>query len=164
VFAPLVSALALLSYAALAKDSPSVVVQQGKASIYADKFHGRRTASGEIHDQNELTAASRILPLGAHATVTNLETGETVQVEITDRGPYARGRIIDLSRRAAARIGLDLRQGIAPVKVEAHARRQPTSELRDEVAQLAAARAKPPRRIQIRPALRRTVRERYGRE
>jgi rare lipoprotein A len=164
VFAPLLFALALVASPAMAKDSPSVVVQQGKASIYADKFHGRRTASGDIHDQNALTAASRVLPLGARATVTNLATGKAVQVKITDRGPYVGGRVIDLSRSAAARIGLGPRQGLAPVKVEAHARRQPTAELQEKVAALAVARAAPPRRIAVRPNLRRTARERYGRE
>jgi rare lipoprotein A len=160
----LLLALALLSPPASAKDAPSVVVQQGKASIYADRFQGQRTASGEPHDQNALTAASRVLPLGARATVTNLETGKAVQVEITDRGPYVGGRIIDLSRVAAARIGLDRRQGLARVKVEAHARRQPTPALQEEVARLAALRAAPPRKISTHPPLRKTVRERYGRQ
>lgn len=164
MFARLIFALFFLSSPVLARESPSVVVQQGKASIYADKFQGRRTASGEPHDQNALTAASRLLPLGASATVTNLDTGKSVQVEIIDRGPYVGGRVIDLSRRAAARIGLDRRQGIARVKVEAHARRQPTPQLEEDVARLAAARAAPPRPAPKRPALRKTLRESYGRQ
>jgi rare lipoprotein A len=169
VFAPLVVALALLSNPVLAKESPSVVVQQGKASIYADKFQGRRTASGELHDQNDLTAASRILPLGTRAMVTNLETGKTVTVEITDRGPYVGGRVVDLSRRAAHEIGLTPRQGIARVRVEAHAQRQPTPDLKDEVARLATVRAAPPKRVDTRtavrqPNLQKGYRERYGRQ
>ncbi len=169
MLARLLFALTLIASPASAKDSPSVVVQQGKASIYADKFHGRRTASGEIHDQNDLTAASRILPLGARAMVTNLETGKTVTVEITDRGPYVSGRVVDLSKRAAREIGLTPRQGIARVRVEAHAQRQPTSDLKNEVARLAAVRAAPPKRIDTRTAIRRPnlqkgYRERYGRQ
>ncbi len=90
-------------------------VQQGEASIYADKFEGRKTASGERFDQDKLVAAHRELPLGTTATVTNLETGEATQVEIVDRGPFVRGRIIDLSEAAADRIGLT--DGTAPVRV-----------------------------------------------
>ncbi|MGE4062680.1 MAG: septal ring lytic transglycosylase RlpA family protein [Rhodospirillaceae bacterium] len=169
MLAPFFLAFALLSAPVMAAGSPAVVVQQGKASIYADKFHGRRTASGELHDQNALTAASRLLPLGTLARVINLETGQAVTVEITDRGPYAQGRIIDLSRRAAGRIGLSLRQGVAPVKVEAHVARQPTPELREEVARLAAVRAAPKPRDPVaraikQPNVRRGVRENFGRQ
>jgi rare lipoprotein A len=132
--------LLLLMSSARAADEASLVVQQGKASIYADRFQGQRTASGVPHDQDGLTAASRLLPLGATATVTNLETGQSVQVEITDRGPHRRGRIIDLSRMAAARIGLSREEGIASVRVEADARHQPTADLEQQIARLAARR------------------------
>lgn len=158
--AHLALAFLILTCPAMAKDRPSSVVQQGNASIYADRFQGQLAANGEPHDQNDLTAASRVLPLGSRATVTNLDTGRSVQVEITDRGPYAGGRIIDLSRRAAREIGLTLNAGVAPVRVEAHAGRQPTPELKEEVAQLAARRAKPAERA----GLPRPARERYGRE
>lgn len=155
-------ALAFLIFTlpSLAKDKPSAVVQQGKASIYADRFQGQRAANGEPHDQNDLTAASRVLPLGARATVTSLETGKSVQVEITDRGPYAGGRIIDLSRRAAREIGLTFKAGLARVRVEADVRRQPTLELKEKIARLAERRAKRARRT----SLPRTARESYGRE
>lgn len=116
--------------------SPTTVIQQGQASVYSDKFQGRPTASGELHDQNALTAASRNLPLGATAMVTNLENGRSVEVEITDRGPYARGRVIDLSKRAAATLGI--RGGTARVRVETHAGDQPTQDLQDQVAALVA--------------------------
>lgn len=92
-------------------------VQKGMASWYGPRFHGRRTASGERFDQNALTAAHRTLPMGTIATVRDPETGRSVRVRINDRGPYARGRIIDLSRAAARRLGIVAR-GVAPVVVE----------------------------------------------
>lgn len=141
MFARVLVALTLLAAPAAAKDAPAIVVQQGTASIYADIFQGRATASGEPHDQWSLTAASPVLPLGALVTVTNLETGKAVQVEINDRGPHVDGRIIDLSRRAAARIGLGPQQGIAKVRVEAYAARQTTLKLKAEVGRLAKAHA-----------------------
>jgi rare lipoprotein A len=84
----------------------AVYVQRGEASWYGPGFHGRRTASGERFNQNNLTAAHRKLPLGSRATVINLNNGKTVEVEINDRGPYVRGRIIDLSKAAAERLGM----------------------------------------------------------
>ena len=109
------------------------VVEHGSASYYSDKLQGKSTASGELHDQDELTAASRDLPLGSNAKVTNLKNGKSVNVEITDRGPYAKGRVIDLSKRAANSIGIDKQQGVAPVRVEASANAQPTAELKQQV-------------------------------
>jgi rare lipoprotein A len=95
--------------------------QVGRASWYGGAFHGRRTASGKRFDQTRLTAASRTLPLGSRARVTNLDNGRTVEVEITDRGPYARGRIIDLSRAAAHQLRM-VKRGTARVRVEPIAR------------------------------------------
>ena len=89
----------------------------GTASWYGSRFHGKKTASGEIYDQNKLTAAHKTLPLGSKARVTNLDNGNTVVVEINDRGPFVKGRIIDLSRAAAGALGL-VETGTAPVKVE----------------------------------------------
>lgn len=109
-----------------------VVAQEGEASYYHDGFEGRRTASGEPFSQNRLTAASPDLPLGAKATVINQETGEKVEVEITDRGPYVDGRVIDLSKKAAERIGID-EEGVAPVRVEARPEQQPTEKLKEAV-------------------------------
>lgn len=90
--------------------------QQGIASWYGPRFHGRDTASGERFDQNKLTAAHRTLPLGTKAMVTNLRNGKKVKVEINDRGPYARGRILDPSKAAAER--LDIESGTTPVRLE----------------------------------------------
>ena len=115
------------------------IVQQGKASYYADKFHGRTTVSGERMDQNALTAASKELPMGSRAKVTNLATGESVMVDINDRGPFVPGRVIDLSKRAADEP--DMRQdGVAPVKVEVRPEDQPTPELKKKVTKVAVAR------------------------
>ncbi len=90
---------------------------EGKASYYSSRHHGRRTASGERFDMHALTAAHRSLPFGSRVRVTNLNTRRSVVVRINDRGPYGRGRIIDLSRAAAERLGM-LRSGVAPVRVE----------------------------------------------
>lgn len=95
-----------------------VIEQVGEASWYGKGFHGKKTASGETFDQNDKTAAHPTLPLGSEATVTNLETGKSVDVEINDRGPYTRGRDIDLSKEAAKEIGMK-EDGAAPVKIEA---------------------------------------------
>lgn len=90
------------------------VYQRGEAAYYARSFDGRRTASGERFDSNRLTAAHRRLAFGTRVEVTNENNGRRVVVTINDRGPYTRGRIIDLSRRAAEKIGM-IRSGIAPV-------------------------------------------------
>jgi rare lipoprotein A (peptidoglycan hydrolase) len=91
--------------------------QVGTASWYGPGFHGHETASGETFDQHALTAAHRTLPLGTEATVTNLDTGQSVQVTINDRGPYVPGRQLDLSQAAAQQIGLT-KTGVAKVKIE----------------------------------------------
>ena len=92
--------------------------QAGKASWYGPGFHGKKTANGEIYDQNELTAAHRTLPLGTEVEVTNVKNGKSVAVEINDRGPYVSGRVIDLSRAAAVELGMK-EKGLAAVKIEA---------------------------------------------
>jgi peptidoglycan lytic transglycosylase len=91
-------------------------VQVGKASWYGPYHDGKETASGEIFDPHKLTAAHPTLPLGSTATVTNLETGKSVKVKITDRGPYVKGRKIDLSQAAASKIGMT-KAGVAKVKI-----------------------------------------------
>lgn len=91
--------------------------QQGKASFYAKKLTGRKTASGERLHHDSLTCAHRTYPFGTLLRVTNPANGKNVIVRVTDRGPYVRGRIIDLSIRAAREIGI-IAQGIAPVIVE----------------------------------------------
>lgn len=102
--------------AAPAKRAKRPRVERGQASYYADRFHGRRMANGRRFDRNSSSAAHRHLPLGTKVRVTNLENGRSAVVEIEDRGPYARGRIIDLSPRTAERLGMKHR-GVAPVAV-----------------------------------------------
>lgn len=92
--------------------------ETGKASYYAQAHHGKRTASGERFDQHALTAAHRTLPFGTRVRVTNLNNDRSVVLRINDRGPFVRGRIIDVSRAAAERLGM-LRSGVVPVRVEA---------------------------------------------
>lgn len=93
------------------------ITQTGKASYYADKFNGRRTANGEIFRQRKLTAASKTLPFGTMVKVKNLSNGRTVKVRINDRGPFVEGRIIDLSKKAAKKIGM-IRAGVQPVQIK----------------------------------------------
>lgn len=91
--------------------------QVGMASWYGGKFHGRQTASGERYDKYAMTAAHRTLAFGTWVSVTNLANGHAVVVRINDRGPFAKRRIIDVSRKAAARLGF-LAKGVARVRVE----------------------------------------------
>lgn len=92
-------------------------VRVGRASWYGGRWHGRPTATGEIYDQNSLTAAHRTLPFGTLVRVTNLSNGKQVTVRINNRGPYVAGRDIDLSRAAAEAIDL-IGPGVAPVAIE----------------------------------------------
>lgn len=89
----------------------------GKASFYAVSFYHREMADGIRMNPRGYNAASKTLPLGTTAKVTNLATGQTAIVQIEDRGPYVRGRIVDLSPATARKIGLTRRLGVAPVKV-----------------------------------------------
>ena len=82
------------------------VLQSGRASWYGPGLHGRKTASGETFNTNDLTAAHRTLPFGTRVRVVNRRNGQSVVVRINDRGPYAGGRVIDLSRASAQAIGL----------------------------------------------------------
>ena len=90
--------------------------ETGVASWYGHPYHGRRTASGEVYDMNDLTAAHRSLPFGTRLMVTNLDTGQAVEVRVNDRGPLVEGRILDLSYAAARVIGAD-RLGVIPVRL-----------------------------------------------
>ena len=92
--------------------------QVGVASWYGGKFHGRTTASGEPYDMHAMTAAHPNLPFGTKVRVTNLENGRSVVLRINDRGPYAKRRIIDVSRHAADHLGFR-KAGVAKVRVEA---------------------------------------------
>ncbi|OWL91477.1 septal ring lytic transglycosylase RlpA family protein [Halopseudomonas aestusnigri] len=90
--------------------------ETGQASYYADKFEQRKTANGERYRHDALTAAHRTLPFGTRVQVTNLDNGRSVVVRINDRGPFVRGRVIDLSKSAFTRIG-QVSSGLLPVKV-----------------------------------------------
>lgn len=92
-------------------------VQTGKASWYGRPHHGRKTASGEIYDMAELTAAHRTLPLGTRVRVTNVANGRTVIVRVNDRGPFTDGRILDLSHAAARELDA-LGAGVVTVRIE----------------------------------------------
>ena len=91
--------------------------QTGIASWYGSKYHGRTCANGEKFDMYKLTAAHKSLPFGTRVRVTNLENNKSVVVRINDRGPFVRGRIIDLSYAAAKKIGM-LKSGIVKVRAE----------------------------------------------
>ncbi len=92
--------------------------ETGKASFYAMKFQFRKTASGDRFNQLAMTAAHKKLPFGTMLLVTNLENGKSVKVMVNDRGPFIKGRIIDLTRASFAKIG-DTRKGILSVKIVA---------------------------------------------
>ncbi|MDB6082586.1 MAG: rare lipoprotein, partial [Gammaproteobacteria bacterium] len=91
--------------------------QIGKASFYADRYGGRKMADGTPMRLDGDNAASITLPLGTKAKVTNLETGRSAMITIRDRGPYVKGRIVDLSPATARQIGIDRRKGVARVIV-----------------------------------------------
>ncbi|TYP00015.1 rare lipoprotein A [Geothermobacter ehrlichii] len=93
-------------------------VQEGIASWYGRKFHGRKTSNGEIYDMYAMTAAHKTLPLGVYVRVTNRRNGRQAVVRINDRGPFVAGRIIDLSYAAARQLDI-VETGTAPVRIEA---------------------------------------------
>ena len=93
-------------------------IENGRASWYGPGFQGQKTASGTKFNQNAPTAAHKSLPLGSEATVTNLDNGKSVNVEINDRGPFVKGRTLDLSKEAARKLDV-LDDGTARVRIEA---------------------------------------------
>jgi rare lipoprotein A len=109
-------ALCIAMIAAAANGASPPLQHEGLASVYGKHFNGQSTASGERYDSRALTAAHRTLPLGTEIRVTNLENGKSVRVRINDRGPHVRGRIVDLSSRAAAALGFST--GVARVRIE----------------------------------------------
>ena len=117
--------LLLLSGALLAGATACApkITETGKASYYADKFNGRKTASGERFSNAARTAAHRTLPFGTKVKVVNVQNGKTVKVRINDRGPHVRGRIIDLSKSAARKLDL-LEQGVGEVKIKYKAKKK----------------------------------------
>jgi rare lipoprotein A len=96
---------------------PAETGEVGLASYYGRRFHGRRTASGERYDMHAMTCAHRTAPFGARLRVTDVETGKSVVVKVTDRGPFRHGRVVDLSLAAARQLGI-VKRGVARVRVE----------------------------------------------
>ena len=115
--------LLTLAVACGGKKAPSTVkppkryVEEGIASWYGKKYHGRTTANGERFDMRALTAAHRTLPFGTVVKVTNLENGRTVEVRINDRGPFVKGRVIDLAKGAAKKLDM-IQAGVVRVRLE----------------------------------------------
>src|SRR4029077_18671754 len=107
------------------------IEDRGVASWYGESFHGKQSANGELFDMGALTAAHRTLPLGSVVRVINLANGKYVHVRITDRGPYVAGRILDLSRGAAARLGM-VGGGLSVVRVQLVGERRPAALLSSE--------------------------------
>ena len=107
--------------------------QHGTASYYSDRLAHKKTADGSRYRQTDLTAASPSLPLGTKAKIVNKANGKSVDVRVTDRGPHKRGRIIDVSKEAADRLGMK-KDGIAQVEVQARPSEQPTRALRRTIA------------------------------
>jgi rare lipoprotein A len=97
--------------------SKSLFTQSGQGSYYADKFEGRPTASGAPYRPGQLTAAHNTLPFGTKLKVTNTRNGHSVKVVVNDRGPHAKGRIVDVSKRAARKLDL-LDAGVAPMQIK----------------------------------------------
>ena len=98
-------------------------VQKGTASYYHDSLHGRKTASGQPYSKHRLSAAHKTLPLGSRVRVTDTKTGRSIVVKVNDRGPFVKGRIIDLSKQAAQELGI-LKRGVAKVEVKVLSRPQ----------------------------------------
>ena len=102
------------------------IEERGVASWYGKSFHGRQAANGELFDMDALTAAHRTLPLGSIVRVLNLTNGKHLHVRITDRGPYVNNRILDLSRGAAARLGM-MEEGLSVVRIQLVGESRPTA-------------------------------------
>lgn len=107
------------------------IEDRGVASWYGGSFHGKQAANGELFDMEALTAAHRTLPLGSVVRVVNLANGKYLHVRITDRGPYVNNRILDLSRGAAARLGM-LEGGLSHVRIQLVGERRPEALLSSE--------------------------------
>jgi rare lipoprotein A len=108
--------LLLLAFSACG-GSKSAFTQSGQGSYYADKFNGRATASGAPYRPGQLTAAHNTLPFGTKLKVTNTRNGHSVKVVVNDRGPHAKGRIVDVSKRAARKLDI-VDAGVAPMKIK----------------------------------------------
>ena len=117
IFCLIICLLALMSSCARTRYIPRGNIQTGLGSWYGPDFHGKKTSSQEIFNMYDLTAAHTSLPFGTYVMVTNLENEKSVQVRINDRGPFVRGRIIDLSYAAARALGM-VGQGVVRVRIE----------------------------------------------
>ncbi len=107
----------LFTLQAMAQSYSTGFVEKGKASYYGKKYHGRTTASGERFNMHAMTAAHRYMPFNTVVKVTSKTNGKSVILRITDRGPFVKGRIIDLSKGAAKKLGM-LQDGVVPVEAE----------------------------------------------
>lgn len=107
-------AIAVITISAFGFIQPALA---GKASYYGDKFVGRSTASGEKYSHGKMTAAHRSYKFGTKVKVTNLKNGKSVIVRINDRGPFSKGRVIDLSKGAAQKINM-IKSGVVPVSIQ----------------------------------------------
>jgi len=113
------------------------IEDRGVASWYGESFHGKQAANGELFEMEALTAAHRTLPLGSVVRVVNLVNGKHLHVRITDRGPYVNSRILDLSRGAAARLGM-MEGGLSVVRVQLVGERRPATLLSSEAMETAS--------------------------
>jgi rare lipoprotein A len=111
------------------------IEDRGVASWYGKSFHGKQAANGKLFDMEALTAAHRTLPLGSMVRVVNLANGKHLHVRITDRGPYVNNRILDLSRGAAARLGM-MEGGLSHVRVQLVGERRPSALLSSEAMEV----------------------------
>lgn len=110
-------AFTTIIFTIISLQSAAQITEIGLASFYADKFHGRVTASGDIFDQKKMTAAHRTLPFGSKVKVTNIKTKKSIVVVINDRGPFVKDRVIDLSKEGAKKLDF-IADGVTQVKVE----------------------------------------------
>ena len=113
----ILGSIILLTSCAGMKYFPSGNIQKGLASWYGSDFHGKPTSNREIYNMHAMTAAHKTLPFGTYVKVKNLNNGRSIVVRINDRGPFIKGRIIDLSYAAAKKLGMS-DSGIAPVKIQ----------------------------------------------
>jgi rare lipoprotein A len=121
-------------------------IDKGLASYYADKFQGRKTSNGERYDKNKLTAAHRTLPFGTKVKVTNTKTGKSVIVRINDRGPFIKGRIIDVSKKAAKDLGM-LKTGVIQVEVRIISSKTPSTKTKTPSTKKSGKKSKIRRKI-----------------
>lgn len=117
IFPRLVGGLLVVLVAALFLTSDALAATCGGASWYGPGFHGKKAASGQRFNENAMTAAHRSLPFGTVVRVVDRRTGKSVRVTINDRGPFVKGRIIDLSKAAATKLG-SRHAGVVPVCIE----------------------------------------------